>query len=498
MKKAPIGIASSSITGLLLCAFSSSVPGQTLPKDRAVYTLIQGSSLLDDCPVCDRVSVPLPMRGSFELRLTSQGPLFINYAVENLALTAGQSGGRTYRVSGRGTYRIGGEIATQQDLELEAFIDDGTTNILCEFTNTMAGVSRLWPMLQAGAAQTNGTLQKQYSLTLDAAPFREIWFSTISNFQASGWNPPSNAISGGDLLASSGRVVKRNRELAGQLGVQPPVPDLGLKDVDILADGEIVFSIEQGIFSESLGQLTPGDLLSDQGRIVRHGNPDLIKSFQPSPAADFGALEAVQVTDAGGIYFSVEKSFASAKLGVTLQPGDLLSDQGMIVRTGGQLLAAFGPQKPAADVGLKSVYVWPSGEIWFSTRDGFSNTNSVAFGAGDLLSDQGYLVFSNAELLSVFSPAGSPVDLGLDALFIVSDVVPVTNMTTLSAPQLAQDGSASVILRRTNGARVFQLESAANVAGPFTPAGSLTTDNVFTDLGVRTNTPQRFYRLQQW
>src|SRR5438034_6722787 len=33
------------------------------------YLLLHDSSLLDDCPVCDRISIPVPMRGTFNLRL---------------------------------------------------------------------------------------------------------------------------------------------------------------------------------------------------------------------------------------------------------------------------------------------------------------------------------------------------------------------------------------------------------------------------------------------
>src|SRR5579872_5029051 len=95
------------------------------------YTLVNGSQLTDDCPICDRVTVPVPMHGTFQLRFLAQGPLFANYSIENLSFTAGQTGGRTYTVSGKGTYRIGGEISVQQDLSLEVLINDGVTNTLC-------------------------------------------------------------------------------------------------------------------------------------------------------------------------------------------------------------------------------------------------------------------------------------------------------------------------------------------------------------------------------
>jgi hypothetical protein len=210
-------------------------------------------------------------------------------------------------------------------------------------------------------------------------------------------------------------------------------------------------------------------------------------------------LQAVQVRDDAQTYFSVQNPFKSGKLGGTVQPGDLLSDQGNIVRSGRDLLAAFSPKDPLTDVGLKAVYVWPSGEIWFSTRDGFADTNGVVFGAGDLLSDRGYVVLSNAELLSAFSPtSGTTNDLGLDALFVVSDVTPLIGSASTIAVQAGGSANADAILSRSKGSRLFQLEGASNVLGPFSPIGSITTDTLLTDPGAITNQLQRFYRLHQW
>ena len=60
------------------------------------YTLVDGSQLLDDCPICDRLSRPVPMWGTFQLRLLVQGPLFSSYALENISFHAGIPGGITY------------------------------------------------------------------------------------------------------------------------------------------------------------------------------------------------------------------------------------------------------------------------------------------------------------------------------------------------------------------------------------------------------------------
>lgn len=472
---------------------------QILPNGgKAHYTLIHGSSLSDACPICGRPTIQVPMTGSCDFRLISQGPLFLNYAVENVSFSARQPGGSTYTVSGQGTYRIGGELAVQQDLALTLMVDDGTTNISCQFTAVTSTVARLWPMVQMQVIQTNNTPVKQYTLTLNAAPLREIWFSTVSNFQASIWQAPSNTVGSGDLLSSAGRVVKRNGDLVAALGVQPQAGNLGLNDVDILADGEIVFSIEQKVFSATLGQLSSQDLLSDRGRLVQNIET-LTSAFVPTnPVPTSLGLTAIQLRDNGEIYFAVQNAFWSAKLGRMVQPGDLLSDSGVIVRSGPELLAAFAPQNPNQDVGLSSVYVWPNGEIWFSTRDGFGDTNGTAYGAGDLLSDQGYVVYKNLELLAAFSPgAGTTNDVGLDALFVISDVTPVLEPVSLTALPV-NPSTNDLTLTRAKGSRVFQLEAANDLLGPFKPTGSLTTDRLFTDLGAVTNQARRVYRLHQW
>jgi len=485
---------------LLGVAWRAELKAQTPPLNTVwVYTLVGGSQLTDDCPICDHVTVPVPMRGTFQLRFLGQGPLFDNYAVENVSFAAGETTGRAYKVVGKGTYRVGGEVGLQQDLFLEVIIDDGVTNQLCDLTNASPNITRRWPMLQASVVQSNGTLARQFRLDINAAPFREIWFSTVTNFVAGIWNSPTNSVSGGDLLSSSGRVVKRNQQLTAKLGIQPPVPDVGLNDTAVLPGGEIAFSIAQNLFSENLGPIWVDDLLTDRGRILGVANQDLIAAFLPTaPLPEHIGLGAVQFMDDGEIVFSVQNAFGSKKLGVTLHPGDLLSNSGTMVKSGKQLFAPFSPLNPTNDIGLKAIYVWPSGESWFSTRDGFYDTRSNYFSAGDLLSDQGYIVYHNTELLSAFAPITGSTDLGLDALFVVTDVTPAGAPSTLSLPQFTNQPPASLVFQRAGGGRVFQLEGTTNATGPFLPATSITTETEFIaprPAGMQT---QGFYRLHQW
>ena len=483
--------------GLMLSGLRTAVEAQQMSSGAAwSYALLDGSQLVDDCPICDRVPIVRPMRGTFQLRLVQEGPLFSTYALENISFTAGDTNGPNYKVVGSGTYRVGGEVAVLQYLNLEVAIDNGFTNKLCFFTNALSSVSRRWPMIQVGVDQTNGTVAQQFHLDLAAAPLREIWFSTTQAFKAGVWNPPTNTVSAGDLISSVGRVVKRNQELTWNLGLMPPVPDSGLKDVDVLPGGEIAFSTETSVWSGTLRtQLEPGDLLSDQGRVVRN-NQQLIATFLPAPPqpSEVG-LSALQVMGDGEIYFSVQTAFFSGKLGRVVQPGDLLTDLGAIVRANADLLSRFNPTN---DCGLNSIYVWPSGEVWFSTEKGFYDSSSNYYTAGDLLSDQGYVVYRNSELLAAFQPAGGVTDFGLDALFVVTDVAPAGPAVKLGLPQLTNQPPASLTLQRSGGSRVFQLERAGNAAGLYVPVGPITTDAVFLDAGVLTNLTQGFYRLRQW
>ncbi|MCX6927733.1 MAG: hypothetical protein NT154_31660 [Verrucomicrobia bacterium] len=501
MKTITSGCMAGAMLILATLAFAPTAGGQTL-NPPWVYTLVDGSQLLDDCPICDHVSIPVPMRGTFRLRLLMQGPLFSTYAMEDISFRAGSPGGTTYQLTGQGIYVFGGEVANLQSLSLTLLIDDGANPVLGYFTNDSSFVTRRWPMMQISVTQTNGTAARVFHLGINAAPFREIWFSTVQPFTGGLWNPPTNALSAGDLLSSVGQVVKRNGHLCGRLGIMPLVPDLGLKDVGILPGGEIAFSIAQDIFSETLGRLHAGDLLTDRGRILR-SNSNLLSAFMPSPVPPVGAgLAAVKVTDEGAVYFSVQTNFYSAKLGRVVQTGDLLDDSGDVVRSGAQLLANFNPAKPAADYGLSAVYLWPlNGEIWFSTTQGFVDSVSNYYAAGDLLSDQGYVVYRNAELVSAFAPAASGTNFGLDALYVITDVPPLGNglgPAKLAQPQPTNQPPASLAFGWSAAGHVFQLERASNPAGPYLPASRIDTDGPFLDPGVLTNRAQAFYRLHQW
>lgn len=484
-----------SLAGLAALLGPNTAKAQNLDAGSVwLYNLTDGSQLVDDCPICDRIPIVEPIRGTFELRLLENSPLAMTYALENINFTNSGTLNRTYQVTGNGFLNVSGEVAVKLNLYLEVFINNGITNRLCYFDTNWAGFNHPWPMFQAGIDQTNGTPAQQFHLDLNAAPFREIWFSTASNFTAGISN---EILSNGDLLSNKGRRVKANTQLTSRFVLMPPAPDVGLKDFDILSGGEIVFSIEQDVFSEKLGQtLHAGDLLSARGTILRT-NESFLAAFQPQSITNAG-LSAVQVMSAGETWFSVQTSFVSKALNTVITPGDLLSDSGAIIRSNAQLLSRFKPADPSTNAGLKAVYVWPSGEIWFCTESPFKGADGVDYSPGDILSDQGYVVLRNSELLAAFAPS-TTTNIAADALWVVTDVMTETRPPLLGPPlpQISNSPPVATLNWFAPG-RVFQLERATNVSGPYLPASPIQPDNSATDAGGLTNSTRNFYRVRQW
>jgi hypothetical protein len=468
----------------------------TAPTRSSHYVLLEGSELTDDCLICDRPTIFVPMRGSFGLRFIDANPLFAHYAIENISFVAGSPGGRQYRITGGGTYQFGGEVALQQQMTLQVEIDDGYVKKPASFDSGFVSVSRPWPMIAITLPQTDGTQTQTFTLQLNAAPLREIWFSTLAGFHSGTTTTSNNYVSPGDLISSAGRVVKRNQQLTAHLGIMPPVADVGLDAVDILPGGEIVFSIETDVFSETLGPLHVGDILSAKGRIVRNF-ASLIAAFSPQSAVTDEGLDALQMRSSAEVWFSTEQDFYSQTLKRTIHKGDLLSSLGQVVSTNAQLLTRFSPADPSQDYGLDALYVWPSGEIWFSTEKGFAGSNFDSYGPGDLLSDQGYVVYRNLELVGAFAPIEDVSNFGLDALFVITDVTPRPPPGKFTALSF-ENATASMDLSWDAQGRVFQVERAPQVTGSWLPVSPIIPDQTFSDSGVVSQQPQGYYRIEQW
>jgi hypothetical protein len=459
------------------------------------YRLIEGSEWVDDCPVCGRPTLSLPLRGEFTLELIEETPIGTRYEMRNVEFHTGLGTAGDLRLSGTGVFAVGGEVALRQEMRLELRIEGLGDADDRSFTNEVATVSRQWPMVDISLNDISGTPLQTYRLVLRAAPLREIWFSTANGMTSGNSDPPFERIGSGDVLTGEGRVVRSSGDLLGQLGFMPPTPEIGIDALEVQPAGEIWFSLGESMFSETLGFLQEGDLLSERGRVVKR-NQDLTAAFRfAGEPMDLG-LDAVHVLPDGEIWFSLRAAAYSDALGVTVGAGDLLSERGYIVRSATELLANFQPEQPDSDIGLDALYAWPSGEIWFSVESGFVSPTAGGIQKGDVLSDQGFVVIRNLDLVQPFSPLEDLADFGLDGLWLVTDLALASDKgPTLGLPYYHADGELE--LNWDGPGRVFQVERASDPAGPYVPASPILSALQWRDR-VESDDGQNFYRVRQW
>src|SRR5437867_865451 len=91
-------VAAAAAAGCLLTSAVGAAVAPALVSGATSYFLLNGSTLLDDCPPCARPTILEPMRGQFELRLVAETPLGSRYDLTNIVFTAGTSVGRNYQI----------------------------------------------------------------------------------------------------------------------------------------------------------------------------------------------------------------------------------------------------------------------------------------------------------------------------------------------------------------------------------------------------------------
>ncbi len=475
---------------MLACLQACCASGQVVSKVR--YTLLGPSFLADECLICGRPTIQEPLRGTFDLLLKQDIPPFTRYFVENVQFTSSAGTSLEKILTGEGAYQRLEEFALTQDLTLALEVASDGFNESAFFTNATPIVGKPFPLIQATLVQTNGNFLHTLTIQILAAPVHEIWFSLSQPLTSTNFQFPTNVFSPGDLVSSTGRVIKRNEDLLGRLGVMPPVPDLGLDSVDLAAGGEVLFSVPADVFSETLGPIQHGDLLSNRGKIVRR-NQDLLSAFHLNATNDAG-LDAFQVMPSGEILFSVQSNVViNGKL--TLSRGDILSDHGQLFLAHQELLARFHPTVTNYDFGLAALRVFPSGEIWFSVEEGFTDNNLGNIQPGDLLSSLGYKVFSNQDLVASLGPDKPLIDYGLDALWVVTDTAP----TKMPPPVLQPNLAGGMLHLSWNGAGdVFQVEQAPSPAGPWAPASGISPDPSWSTAADTSAGGSVFFRVHQW
>ncbi len=456
---------------------------------RQRYSTVLGTSILDDCSICDRLARYVPLAGSFDLVHTGGNPLFERYHVFNLQLrdSADPVG---LEVTGEGTLEVGGEVALQQKWTLELTIRTPTESRTITLRNEDSRVGRLWPMLRVDLAEDGGTVLSRYFLTLAAAPFRELWFGIPHGLTPGAAGVSTKHLGPADILSDSGRVVVPGDSWLSPTGLPA---DVGLDAFDVVPGGAGVISVspDREAISSQLGRVGEGDLLGSDGT-VRVRNGALVSAFGFMPVVPDLGLDAVFQRSAKEWLFSTRRAAFSERLGVTIGRGDLLSSQGTVVRRQAELLAHFQPPAGKPDYGLDAFHVWPSGEIWFSLESGFQDAALGPISDGDILSDQGYVVGRNLDLLRPFQPLEDVANFGLQGLWVVSDVA-------VAGPALARWTTTPTgpALRWSGLGRVFQVESTERLDDPFVAAGPL-TPAVDWPLPPAPALRQGFFRVRSW
>ncbi len=458
------------------------------------YRLLAGNWFLDNCAVCDRPAIQVPLRGGFDLVLVDSNPLYDRYRLFDLHLTDGAAK-PDYEIAGEGTLQIGGEVAIQQQWRLDVNVRTPAGGRRVTLTNETTVVERRWPMLNTSLAEEGGTLLSQYFLNLPAAPVRELWFNTVHGLTSGVTDPPTNRISAADILSDTGRLVHRDRDLLAAVGL-PDTTDASVDAFDVLPGGEIVFSLTAPAKSDTLGALQEGDLLSERGKLLKT-NQALTAAFGIMPIVPDLGLDAVRALDTGEWLFSIRTPAFSEKFGIMLGRGDILGSSGRVVRSHAELLARFKPEQPDHDYGLDAFFLWPSGEIWFSTEEGFQDATLGPITDGDILSDAGYVVGRNLDLVRDFQPLEDLANFGLEGLFIVSDAVLPANEVGPKVAILWEPGVAPA-LSWTSLGRVFQVETTGRLGDPFGPASPVITDRQWTAPDPITGQTERYFRVRSW
>jgi hypothetical protein len=256
----------------------------------------------------------------------------------------------------------------------------------------------------------------------------DVWFSTSTYAIAFG-GPVTPLIAPDNLFNMSGKRIFSNGDLLQKYGPARWFMSFG-QGLDALtmvkepgASAAVPwFSTGRTFYSNTYGRnIDEGDLLSRNGNIVAT-NQALLAKFSPSTTASAG-LDGVDVINPGPgqeIWFTTRSNFYSKALSKQVTSGDLLSNSGQIIATNADLLAAFEPSKPG-NYGLDAMHVVSMQQgktpvIWFSTNmDFYSNALKRTVGQGDILSNAGQVIATNAELMRNFG-WHFPANPGLDVI----------------------------------------------------------------------------------
>jgi hypothetical protein len=239
----------------------------------------------------------------------------------------------------------------------------------------------------------------------------DVWFSSSTPMVS--FKNGFKYLGPGSVLSTTGQVIATNQQLLAAFQPRFNIPaDRGLDALAIAGtatDKTIVFSTNRTFYSNALHRsISDGDLITNRGEVIAT-NQQLLAAFNPK-GAHFG-LDAAFVESLDGpggpeVLFSTTKSFYSNALAKWITPGDILSNQGQIIKTAAELLSAFSPKDPAAAIGIDGISVTAvDGNVtyWFSTnKDFYSNSLKRTISQADLLSSDGKIAMTQQELTRSF------------------------------------------------------------------------------------------------
>jgi hypothetical protein len=162
------------------------------------------------------VLIRAPVTGTLTLRLTGDNGLFRDYRVENVDWKIAD-GSLPQHVSGAGTYRIGGEVAIQQQLVLDLSFDGQSPE---HFDSGLRGTTNEFPKIDISAA-VHGFYCWDTVLVLEAEPESPV--SGVGRgglrfgFQRARPNPFTGDTQVDFALPSPATVRLRVLDLAGRL-----------------------------------------------------------------------------------------------------------------------------------------------------------------------------------------------------------------------------------------------------------------------------------------
>ena len=435
-------------TGASLALAQGNVAVEAAAANMVAYELQEGSTLTftywpDD--QTDPVTITTALQGKF-VRIWRPGSH--RYELAGLSFQ-GQNSPTPVSVTGRGWYqpRAG---CTQPErmmlfVEITGFPEPDDRLITMD-SGPIWIPQGDFPTIILDVYEISTSVVRHYKMHLIATPRRLVDFSTVEGFESADTSGTQNRwISDGDLLRDNGLIVRTNQQLMRHFGVMPPIPPVGLDGVarcpacptavscsaglPNTADRRcVLFTTETTVWSETLQTwLGHGDLLCECGFVLRT-NWQLIQAFRPIAGTPDVGLDGVHPISNTEIWFTTDQGFWAFHPSGThhwISPDDVLSDQGYVVRTMAQLLERFHPISVAVSPGLDDFAVLTNGEIYFSVETEFDDAVYGRISPGDLLSDAGYVVERNRELISPFHPLTTR-DVGLDAVHLDPDAHAIT------------------------------------------------------------------------